>query len=74
MLHKKNIKRNHIICVQIFPISKNIINKTLKMIRELDKDFDLKKINYDDQKVYELLSNGHTVGLFQLESSGMKEA
>ena len=44
------------------------------MIRELDKDFDLKKINYDDQKVYELLSNGHTVGLFQLESSGMKEA
>ncbi len=51
-----------------------VINKTLKMIRELDKDFDLKKINYDDQKVYELLSNGHTVGLFQLESSGMKEA
>ena len=32
------------------------------------------KINYEDQKVYELLSSGKTVGLFQLESSGMKDA
>ncbi len=51
-----------------------VINNTSKMIREVDKDFDIKKINYDDQKVFELLSKGHTVGLFQLESSGMKEA
>ena len=28
----------------------------------------------EDQKVYNLLSLGHTVGLFQLESSGMREA
>ena len=44
------------------------------MIKETNKKFDIKKINYNDQKVFELLSNGHTVGLFQLESSGMKEA
>ena len=51
-----------------------VINNTSKMVIESDKDFDIRKINYNDQKVFELLSNGHTVGLFQLESSGMKEA
>ena len=51
-----------------------VINNTSKIIKKIDKDFDIKKINYDDQKVFKLLSNGHTVGLFQLESSGMREA
>ena len=51
-----------------------VINNTSKMVRESDKNFDIKKINFDDQKVFKLLSSGHTVGLFQLESSGMKEA
>ena len=44
------------------------------MIKKINKNFDLRKIDYKDQKVFDLLSNGHTVGLFQLESSGMKEA
>ena len=34
----------------------------------------MKKISFEDQKVYNLLSSGNTVGLFQLESSGMKDA
>ena len=34
----------------------------------------MEKINFEDQKVYNLLSSGNTVGLFQLESSGMKDA
>ncbi len=51
-----------------------VINNTSKMIKETDKNFDIKKINFDDQKVFKLLSSGHTVGLFQLESSGMREA
>ena len=51
-----------------------VINNTSKMVRETDKNFDIKKINFDDQKVFKLLSCGHTVGLFQLESSGMREA
>ena len=50
-----------------------VINNTSKMIKE-NKNFDIKKINFDDQKVFKLLSSGHTVGLFQLESSGMREA
>ena len=37
------------------------------------RDFDLKLIRDDDPKTYELLSRGETTGVFQLESSGMKE-
>ncbi len=51
-----------------------VIDKAQKLINKLKPDFSIEKINYEDQKVYELLSSGKTVGLFQLESSGMKDA
>ncbi|MDF2906223.1 MAG: dnaE [Herbinix sp.] len=34
--------------------------------------FDIKKIDYNDAKVYELIASGKTEGIFQLESAGMK--
>ena len=51
-----------------------VINKTQNIIKKKIKDFDIKNIKYDDEKVYKLLSSGNTIGLFQLESSGMREA
>ncbi len=51
-----------------------VINNTQNIIRKKNKDFDIENINYDDQKVFELLSSGKTVGLFQIESAGMREA
>ena len=51
-----------------------VINNTQKLIRKKNKDFDIEKIDFDDQKVFELLSSGKTVGLFQIESAGMREA
>ncbi len=51
-----------------------VIDKTQKLINKKNPKFKIDEINYDDQKVYELLSSGKTVGLFQLESSGMKDA
>ncbi len=51
-----------------------VINNTQKLIKNTIKDFDIEKINYEDQKVFDLLSSGKTVGLFQIESSGMREA
>lgn len=33
---------------------------------------DLKKIDYDDEAVFELIGSGRCAGIFQLESSGMK--
>ena len=52
-----------------------VINKTEKIIKKnKNKNFNIENINYEDQKVFELLSEGKTIGLFQLESSGMKDA
>jgi len=51
-----------------------VINKTLSLLKEIGIDLDIKKIKLDDKKVFELLSSGFTVGLFQLESAGMREA
>ncbi|NOZ25609.1 MAG: DNA polymerase III subunit alpha, partial [Nitrospirae bacterium] len=50
-----------------------VIEETLKYLQGTDKAFDIKSIPFDDRKTYELLSAGHTTGVFQLESSGMKE-
>ena len=51
-----------------------VIDKAQKLIQEKEKNFKIEKINYNDQKVFDLLSEGNTVGIFQLESSGMREA
>ncbi|MDB9825915.1 DNA polymerase III subunit alpha [Candidatus Pelagibacter sp.] len=51
-----------------------VINRTQKLINKKVKDFKIEDINFDDQKVFELLSSGNTVGLFQVESAGMREA
>ncbi|WP_435089406.1 DNA polymerase III subunit alpha [Candidatus Pelagibacter bacterium nBUS_30] len=51
-----------------------VINNTQKLVKKNDKNFDIEKISYEDQKVFDLLSSGNTVGLFQVESAGMREA
>ncbi len=51
-----------------------VINKSQKLIEKKHPNFKIETINYEDQKVFDLLSSGKTVGLFQLESSGMKDA
>ena len=51
-----------------------VINNTQKLIKKKNKNFNLENINFDDEKVFELLSSGNTVGLFQIESAGMREA
>ncbi|MDA9604035.1 DNA polymerase III subunit alpha [Candidatus Pelagibacter sp.] len=51
-----------------------VINNTQKLIKKVNKDFDIEKISFEDQKVFDLLSTGNTIGLFQVESAGMREA
>ncbi len=51
-----------------------VIRDTIEMVeknRGVTIDFD--SMEYDDPKVYELISKGETEGVFQLESSGMKQ-
>ena len=51
-----------------------VIDKTLKMLKQKNIHLDISKINLKDKKVFDLLSIGETTGLFQLESTGMREA
>src|SRR5262245_1705204 len=51
-----------------------IIDDTLKMLKQHEGlDLDLDSLALDDQKSYELFSAGLTSGVFQFESSGMKD-
>ena len=51
-----------------------VISKTEELVKNIIKEFKIENINYEDQKVFDLLSSGKTVGLFQIESSGMRDA
>ena len=50
-----------------------VIRDALDLIeKNYGKKIDFSKMDYDDPKVYELLSSGNTLGVFQLESAGMR--
>ncbi len=51
-----------------------VINNTQELIKKKVKDFNIESINFEDQNVFDLLSSGKTVGLFQIESAGMRDA
>lgn len=49
-----------------------VIENAMNFIkRDHDKTFDIEAIDIDDRNVYDFISKGETVGVFQLESSGM---
>ncbi len=51
-----------------------VIKNTLKLLRKGNKAVpDMDNIPLDDEKTYDLLSKADTTGVFQLESSGMKD-
>ncbi|MEG2833206.1 MAG: DNA polymerase III subunit alpha [Ruthenibacterium sp.] len=50
-----------------------VISDAEKMIQKHDADFLMDAISYEDKDVYAMLSAGETEGIFQLESSGMKQ-
>jgi DNA polymerase-3 subunit alpha len=48
----------------------DVIDKAVELVDGLD----MTKIPLDDRKTYEMLSRGESTGVFQFESSGMREA
>ncbi|WP_373000114.1 DNA polymerase III subunit alpha [Lutispora sp.] len=51
-----------------------VIRDTLNIIREQGLEVpDLSKIDYNDSQVYNMISEGETYGVFQLESAGMTQ-
>ena len=51
-----------------------VIENAVKLVRAgKDPHFDITSLRDDDQASYDLITAGNTTGVFQLESSGMKE-
>ena len=50
-----------------------VIEKTLRYIKDSGTDLSLRDVPLEDTATYKLLSSGQTTGIFQLESSGMRE-
>lgn len=50
----------------------SIMDNTLQMIRQEDPAFDLQKINFSDPLTLQLFQRGKTEGIFQFESSGIR--
>jgi len=51
-----------------------VIDETVKLIKETRAlDTDIRKLPLDDRNTYKLLSSSQTIGVFQLESSGMRD-
>ncbi|MFE0015701.1 DNA polymerase III subunit alpha [Mesorhizobium sp. NPDC059054] len=51
-----------------------VLDKAVKLIRRRGVDIDLATIPIDDQQTYAMLSRGEVVGVFQVESAGMRKA
>ena len=50
-----------------------VIDNALKLLKERGENIDIEKIPMDDAKVYKMFAKGLTIGVFQFESSGMRE-
>lgn len=51
----------------------SLMDETVRLIHLMEPDFDMEAIPWDDRSTFELFSRGDTVGVFQFESSGMRE-
>ena len=50
----------------------SVLKKAVDLLKRREIDIDLSQLPLDDPKVYELMKAGNTVGVFQLESEGMR--
>ena len=48
-----------------------VLDDAVKMVHQYQPDFDLEKIPMDDPAVFQMLTEGRTSGVFQMESTGM---
>lgn len=50
-----------------------VISKACQLIKAKGEEIDISKIPLDDKKSFEMLSSGDSVGVFQIESAGMRD-
>jgi DNA polymerase-3 subunit alpha len=51
-----------------------VLDAAVKLLKQRGVDLDIGRIPLDDKKTYELLGRGDVVGVFQVESQGMRRA
>jgi DNA polymerase-3 subunit alpha len=51
----------------------DVLQKAVEMVADRDIQLDLAKLPLDDAKSYTLMAKGDTVGIFQLEGTGMRD-
>ncbi len=52
----------------------SVLKKAVQLMQKREIEIDLSLLAWDDEQVYRLLQAGDTVGVFQLESEGMRRA
>ncbi|MFM5924995.1 MAG: DNA polymerase III subunit alpha [Novosphingobium sp.] len=50
----------------------SVLKKAVQLLQKREIEIDLSALPWDDSQVYDLLQSGDTVGVFQLESEGMR--
>src|SRR5690606_27266255 len=50
----------------------SVLQKAIQLLAKRGVTIDLEALEWDDEGVYKLLQKGDTVGVFQLESEGMR--
>ena len=50
-----------------------VIHETVKYLKKREIYVDIENIKINDKKTFDLLKNGNTTGIFQLEGQGMRE-
>ncbi|MDE2561695.1 MAG: DNA polymerase III subunit alpha [Sphingomonadales bacterium] len=50
----------------------SVLKKAVDLLKRREIDIDLSALRWDDEDTYRLLQSGDTVGVFQLESEGMR--
>ena len=51
-----------------------VLDLAVKLVKRRNVELDLSSVPLDDAKTYEMLARGETVGVFQVESQGMRRA
>ncbi len=49
----------------------SVIDNAVKLIHEYQPDFNIDNIPHDDKAIFDMMTEGHTQGVFQFESAGM---
>jgi len=52
----------------------DVIQNAVDLVRKSGHEIDLTRLPLDDEKTYEMMARGDTTGVFQLESSGMRDS